>query len=141
MLSGVYIVLVNQGHTHWYYWVITNIMIRGLIIAALALVSIERVLSFSFTQPTISKRQNELVVLQSTVTDVAETTSAQSAVTSQPSILKDFDHHTSDRLPYSPGYSSWRWDTSINDDNSKTTHSINYLEMGDPSKPAILLVQ
>jgi len=115
---------------------------RGLI-AALALVSIERALSFSFTQPTISKSQNKLIsiVLQSTVTDTA-TTSTQSAVTSQPSILKDFDHHTNDRLPYSPGYSTWHWDTTDNnDDNSKTTHSINYLEMGDPSKPAILLVQ
>ena len=110
---------------------------RGLI-AALALVSVTKVLAFS---QTISKRRNKLVV-QSTVTDTATTTSTQSAVTSQPSILKDFDHHTNDRLPYSPGYSTWQWDaTDNNDDNSKTTHSINYLELGDPSKPAILLVQ
>ena len=112
-------------------------MIRGLV-AALALVSVTKVLSFSFTQQTIS-RHNKLVALQSTVY-VAETTSTQSAVTSQSSILKDFDHHTNDRLPYSR-YSTWQWDTTNNDDNSKTTHSINYLEMGDPSKPAILLVQ
>jgi len=115
-------------------------MIRGIIVA-LALMSVTRVLSFSFTQPTISQRQNKLVTLQSTVTDTATTTSTQSAVTSQPSILKDFDHHTNDRLPYSPGYSTWQWDNTNNDDNSKTTHSINYLEMGDSSKPAILLVQ
>ena len=115
-------------------------MSRGLI-AVLALVSIERALSFSFTQPTISKRHNKLVV-QSTVTDTARTTSTQSTVISKPSILKDFDHHTNDRLPYSPGYSTWQWDTTNNnDDNNKTTHSINYLEMGDPTKPAIVLVQ
>ena len=117
-------------------------MIRGLIIAALLLVSVAKVLSFSFTQQTISKSKNKLVALQSTVAD-ATTTSTQSVISPQPSILKDFDHHTSDRLPYSPGYSTWKWqwDTTNNDDNSKTTHSINYLEMGDPSKPAILLVQ
>jgi len=110
---------------------------------ALALMSVTEVLPFSFTQPTISQRYNNklLVTLQSTVTDTATTTSTQSAVTSQPSILKDFDHHTNDRLPYSPGYSTWQWGATNNDDNSKTTHSINYLELGDPSKPAILLVQ
>ena len=116
-------------------------MIRRGLIAVLALVTMTKVLSFSFTQPTISKRYNKLVALQSTVTDTATAASTQSAVTLQPSILKDFDHHTNDRLPYSPGYSTWQWETPNNDDDSKTTHSINYLELGDPSKPAILLVQ
>ena len=69
-------------------------------IAVVALALITRVLSFSFTQTTISKRyNNNAFVLQSTVADTI-TTSTQSAVTSKPSILKDFDHHTNDRLPY-----------------------------------------
>ena len=108
-------------------------MIRELI-AALTLTSMSNVLSFSssFTP----RQTNNLVALQyRTVADTATTSTTTTPIISQPSILKDFDHHTNDRLPYSPGYSKWQWLVG------KTTHSINYLEMGDPSKPAILLVQ
>lgn len=68
------------------------------------------------------------------------------------SVLGGFDHRSSDRLPYSPtGYSTWEWTThhdqrnqqaTANDefDNHRTTHSINYLEVGDASKPALVLV-
>lgn len=80
-------------------------------------------------------------------------TSADAAVeVAPPSILDDYDHRTSARLPYSPtGYSKWEWKTHhsqrnqqrANDDDAihgTTTHAVNYLEMGDPSKPALVLV-
>ncbi|KAL7430154.1 hypothetical protein ACHAXM_002055 [Skeletonema potamos] len=46
-----------------------------------------------------------------------------------------------------PPYSKWEWNTHHNaesqlnkDSSSKTTHSINYLSVGDTTKPALLLV-
>ena len=40
-----------------------------------------------------------------------------------------------------PPYSIWEWNTHIGgSENTKTTHSINYLSMGDTSKPTLLLV-
>ena len=101
------------------------------------------------------KSRNSLVSLQSTATDTASTidTTGASSASAMPSILDNFEHHTSTRLPYSPtGYSTWEWQThhspqsndygaSHDDKNAmKTSHSINYIEMGDPSKPALLLV-
>lgn len=76
---------------------------------------------------------------------------AVAAVAEPNSILKDFDHHTSSRLPYSPtGYNTWEWKTThhsqnqetkaTNGDSLKTSHAINYVEIGDPSKPALILV-
>lgn len=84
----------------------------------------------------VSGRNNDLGVMRA----VAEATSA--------SVLQDYEHHTSTRLPYSPtGYSTWEWKTHHNEQNqlgetknSQTSHSINYLEIGDSSKPALLLV-
>ena len=106
---------------------------RGLI-ASLALTSTSMLNVLSFSLSFTPRQTNKLVPLQyRTVADTA--TTSTTPIISQPSILKDFDHHTNDRLPYSPGYSKWQWLVG------KTTHSINYLEMGDPSKPAILLVQ
>jgi pimeloyl-ACP methyl ester carboxylesterase len=74
------------------------------------------------------------------------------------SALEGFEHRTSDRLPYSPtGYSYWEWKThhgpvpparieASGDDilgaasTMMTSHRINYVELGDPSRPALLLV-
>mmetsp|Transcript_19399 Transcript_19399/g.30345 ORF Transcript_19399/g.30345 Transcript_19399/m.30345 type:complete len:384 (+) Transcript_19399:130-1281(+) len=40
-----------------------------------------------------------------------------------------------------PPYSKWEWNTHFgSDENTKTTHSINYLSMGDATKPTLLLV-
>ena len=40
-----------------------------------------------------------------------------------------------------PPYSKWEWSTHFGgDENTKTTHSINYLSMGDTAKPTLLLV-
>ena len=106
------------------------------------------------------KSRNSLVSFQSTATDTASTidTTGASSASAMPSILDDFEHHTSTRLPYSPtGYSTWEWQTHHSPENQqaqskdngasydnknamKTSHSINYIEMGDPSKPALLLV-
>lgn len=45
--------------------------------------------------------------------------------------LTNFDYMTNDRLPWNEqGYGTWKWQG----------HDINYLEMGDPSKPALLLI-
>lgn len=53
-----------------------------------------------------------------------------SALFSQPA-LHDFDYQTNDRLPWlQDGYDTWEW----------KGHNINYLEMGDSSKPALLLI-
>mmetsp|Transcript_21591 Transcript_21591/g.30241 ORF Transcript_21591/g.30241 Transcript_21591/m.30241 type:complete len:365 (-) Transcript_21591:264-1358(-) len=52
-------------------------------------------------------------------------------LTEKTNILKDFDHFTNDRLPWSEdGYENWSW----------RGHDINYIEMGDKSKPALLLI-
>ena len=93
----------------------------------------------------------------------AEMTATSMATTAQPSSLQDLDlHASSSRLPYSPtGYSTWKWKTHHNPHNQQqaarvgigsgsgspasasnvqSTHSINYIQVGDASKPAILLV-
>lgn len=65
----------------------------------------------------------------------AETTSSASSTSDQirfssPS-LAEFDYFQNDRLPWiEDGYGQWKW----------RGHNINYLEMGDPSKPALLLI-
>ncbi|KAL9189151.1 hypothetical protein ACHAXT_011641 [Thalassiosira profunda] len=79
---------------------------------------------------------------------LASTVADTSASPATSSVLDDFAHHEEDRLPYSPtGYSTWEWTTHHNpkaqeasDDGKQTTHKINYLELGDPTKPALLLV-
>ena len=95
----------------------------------------------------------------------ASDTTMVKEVTRKSPILQDFQHHTSSRLPYSPtGYSTWKWRTHHNSRNQneqqkqsdsedrkqphslstqnlhQTEYSINYLEMGDPSQPALLLI-
>ena len=85
-------------------------------------------------------RKNDLVAMNIATSPVAP-------------VLQDFEHETSDRLPYSPtGYSTWEWKTIHNPtqqeaeekgqpmSSTQTSHSINYLEMGDPTKPALILV-
>lgn len=45
--------------------------------------------------------------------------------------LQDFDYEKNDRIPWvSDGYATWEW----------KGNKINYIEMGDRSKPAILLI-
>jgi pimeloyl-ACP methyl ester carboxylesterase len=45
--------------------------------------------------------------------------------------LADFDYHTTDKLPWNEsGYNSWKW----------RDHDINYVEMGDKTKPALILI-
>jgi pimeloyl-ACP methyl ester carboxylesterase len=45
--------------------------------------------------------------------------------------LSAFDYNKNSRLPYvEDGYGTWKW----------RDHDINYLELGDPSKPPILLI-
>jgi len=62
------------------------------------------------------------------------TSTSKTASTSDQTItpaLHDFDYTTQNKIPWlASGYNTWKW----ND------HSINYVEMGDKSKPAILLI-
>lgn len=45
--------------------------------------------------------------------------------------LADFDYNQNARLPYlEEGYGKWAW----------KGHEINYLELGDPSNPPLLLI-
>ena len=45
--------------------------------------------------------------------------------------LADFDYNQNSRLPYlEEGYGTWKW----------RGHDINYLELGDPSNPPLLLI-
>jgi len=100
--------------------------------------------------------QSPVIVVETTSTS---TESEATAMTMQSSFLQDLQLDASTtRLPYSPtGYSTWKWKTHHSSQNQQqqhaapvgsvdpasnvqTTHSINYLEVGDPSKPAILLV-
>jgi len=53
--------------------------------------------------------------------------------------LQEFDYITSDRLPWiENGYGVWKWKTVNN--GKENAHDVNYLELGDPSKPALLLI-
>jgi pimeloyl-ACP methyl ester carboxylesterase len=56
----------------------------------------------------------------------AFTTSTASSTT-----LKDFDFRSNNKLPWIPsGYQTWNW----------RGNNINYIELGDPSKPALVLI-
>jgi pimeloyl-ACP methyl ester carboxylesterase len=47
------------------------------------------------------------------------------------SSIDDFDFETNDKLPWKEsGYDTWKWGD----------YDINYIEMGDPSKPALVLI-
>lgn len=46
-------------------------------------------------------------------------------------VLRDFDYQKNDKLPWiENGYNTYKW----------RDHDINYIEMGDPSKPALVLI-
>ena len=68
----------------------------------------------------------------------ADAASATSESARPPSPLDSFDVHAGERLPwYEEGYSTWKWNGRNGD---RGGHSINYLELGDPSKPSLLLI-
>jgi pimeloyl-ACP methyl ester carboxylesterase len=61
----------------------------------------------------------------------ATTTTTTAASSSSASPLDDFDYHKNDKLPWiEGGYKTWKW----------RGHDINYIEMGDPTKPALILI-
>jgi pimeloyl-ACP methyl ester carboxylesterase len=63
--------------------------------------------------------------------EALNTASSPGASTTTLTTLKDFDYNANDRLPWlKNGYSSWKW----------REHDINYIEMGDKSKPALILI-
>lgn len=60
----------------------------------------------------------------------AASSSAATSFSSLPS-LSAFDYNKNSRLPYvEEGYGNWKW----------RDHDINYVELGDPSKPPLLLI-
>lgn len=66
--------------------------------------------------------------LSSVPPGVATTTTTTATTTLA---LQDFDYLTQDRLPWlAEGYSEWEW----------RGHKINYVQLGDPDKPALLLI-
>jgi pimeloyl-ACP methyl ester carboxylesterase len=93
-----------------------------------------------FTSPQSSQKPSRIICL-STIESIPTN-----------SILADYSHETSPRLPYSPtGYNTWQWTThhnptaQLNNDVASTTHNINYLslsptEQGGDDKPSIVLI-
>ena len=112
----------------------------------------------SSSRTTVSAGRNNGIVVMKTATDSASATDTSFSSPPSSSVLQDFEYHTSTRLPYSPtGYSTWEWKTHHNQQNQQaesnneskngssssahqTSHAINYLELGDSSKPVLLLV-
>ena len=72
-----------------------------------------------------------LIFLPSVCTAFSSPASAVASEASAVSTLKDFDFYTNDKLPwFEGGYETWKW----------RDHDINYIEMGDKSKPALVLI-
>jgi pimeloyl-ACP methyl ester carboxylesterase len=64
-------------------------------------------------------------------TDSFSSTASTATTPRSSNILEDFDYHNNDKLPWIPsGYQTWNW----------RGNNINYIEMGDPSKPALVLI-
>eukprot|EP00980_Cylindrotheca_fusiformis_P008371 scaffold1767_cov71-Cylindrotheca_fusiformis.AAC.3 len=58
-------------------------------------------------------------------------------------VLDDFDYMTQDKLPWAPnGYYTYQWWRKDDQDQQQQQqyHDINYIEMGDPSKPALVFI-
>jgi pimeloyl-ACP methyl ester carboxylesterase len=60
------------------------------------------------------------------------TATSSSCITTTKNPLTDFDYYQNDKLPWIPeGYRTWVW---------KNEHKVNYVELGEASKPPILLI-
>ena len=67
---------------------------------------------------------------KTTTTTTSPTTASTTTITTISS-LDDFDYHSNDKLPwFEQGYKTWKWQG----------HDINYIEMGDKTKPALILI-
>ena len=89
--------------------------------------------------PAMSSLSTGTICTATSLPASAATTTSESAEPARPSSspLDSFDVHAGERLPwYEEGYSTWKW----NGRNGDKGHSINYLELGDPSKPSLLLI-
>ena len=96
--------------------------------AFMALVVMLTETSHAFVPPSLSTSSENTVTLYSSHSS-ATTAAAKSTAVSSP--LDDYDATSGERLPwYERGYITWKW----------RGHNINYLELGDPSKPALLLI-
>eukprot|EP00562_Extubocellulus_spinifer_P027902 CAMPEP_0178656962 /NCGR_PEP_ID=MMETSP0698-20121128/25109_1 /TAXON_ID=265572 /ORGANISM="Extubocellulus spinifer, Strain CCMP396" /LENGTH=371 /DNA_ID=CAMNT_0020299063 /DNA_START=20 /DNA_END=1133 /DNA_ORIENTATION=+ len=83
----------------------------------------------AFVPPSLPTPSSAKAVTQKSSLSSSTTPTAATAVISSP--LDNYDVASGERLPwYEQGYSSWKW----------RDHNINYLELGDPSKPALLLI-
>jgi pimeloyl-ACP methyl ester carboxylesterase len=72
-----------------------------------------------------------LIFLPSTCTALSSPVGTLVSETPAVSSLKDFDYNTNDKLPwFQNGYETWKW----------RDNDINYIEMGDKSKPALVLI-
>lgn len=60
------------------------------------------------------------------------TVNVQSPAITSSGALLDFDYENNDELPWMEnGYNTWKW---------RGKHDINYIELGDKSKPALILI-
>lgn len=79
----------------------------------------------------VASLASSLVVGANALSSQAATTSTNSQTFSSLPSLSAFDYNQNSRLPYvEDGYGTWKW----------KEHSINYLELGDSSKPPLLLI-
>lgn len=90
-------------------------------------------LSLSVSEMTSARRRRRRRrgLLLSCAASIAEGMAAPESKLSDGLFPNNFDHHSNDVLPwFSAGYCTWRW----------RGQKINYLELGDPSRPALLLL-
>jgi len=72
-----------------------------------------------------------LLLLAAPLSSVALSSAGVTTTTPPLLSLTDFDYNSNDRLPWiQDGYNNWKW----------RGHDINYIEMGDSSKPALVLI-
>jgi len=77
-------------------------------------------------------RYAETAITTASTTSSSSTTPMDTDTLKKNSILDTFDYHMQDKLPWSEqGYQFWKW---------RDVHDIHYIEMGDKTKPALLLI-
>ena len=108
--------------------------------SALALASSSSCQAFAPAFTSVSSTAVRTTPLHATTTGESTTTSSDSpSSTSSLNALDSFDVHAGERLPwYEGGYNTWKW--SGRKGGEKGHYSINYLELGDKSKPSLLLI-
>jgi len=94
--------------------------------------------AFAPTFTSVSSTAVRTTPLHAATTGESTTASSDSPSGTSSSPLDSFDVHAGERLPwYEGGYNTWKWSGR---GGEKGHYSINYLELGDKSKPCLLLI-